>query len=75
MTVQDRTRLAHDLALIEVAACIDRETVLQAIKAIRDGMLVDISAEEQEIRTASITLLAKALQRNDRVAHGLLLGQ
>ena len=56
---------SHEMALVEVAAHIDRENVLAAMRAIRSGLVVGISEDERPIRLRALNLLVAALERAD----------
>jgi hypothetical protein len=53
----------HELALIEVVAHIDRDNIVEGIKAIRAGLIVGITEEERVIRISAIELLEDAAAR------------
>ena len=59
---------AHELALIEVVAHIDRDHIREGIKAIRAGLVVGITEEERVIRIAAIELLEDAATHYDQPA-------
>jgi hypothetical protein len=64
---------AHELALIEVVAHLDRDHIIAGMKAIRTGLVVDVSVDERTIRGAAYELLEYALQRYDPPAGGMLI--
>ena len=69
----ERRVVAHELALIEVAAHVEREHLSQAIKSIRSGFLIGITEEERVIRIAAIDMLENAMRRFEPAAMGMFL--
>ena len=56
---------AHELALIEVVAHIDRGAIAEGIVAISDGIVSNISDDERTIRRRAIALLQEAIHLYD----------
>lgn len=73
MDEAERRVVAHELALIEVAAHLDHEHLRAGIQAIRAGFVIGISEEERVIRIAAIELLEDAMQRFEPTAMGMFL--
>lgn len=69
----ERRVVAHELALIEVAAHIEREHLEEAKQAIRAGFVIGISDQERGIRTDAIELLDDALHRFEHGMVGMFL--
>jgi hypothetical protein len=69
----ERRVVAHELALIEVAAHVERSHMLEAIKAIRAGFVIGITEEERVIRIAAIELFEDAMRRHEPAATGMFL--
>jgi hypothetical protein len=63
MNVIERRVVAHELALIEVAAHVERSHMLEAIKSIRAGFAIGITEEERVILIAAIDMLEDAMRR------------
>jgi len=68
----ERRVVAQELTLIEVAAHIDHQHMVEAIRAIRSGFVIGITEEECMIRVAAIDMLtrrriAAAAGRTDRL--------
>jgi hypothetical protein len=71
----ERRVVAHELALIEVAAHVDRAHMLEAIKSIRAGLVIGITEEERVIRIAAIDMLEDAMRRFEPGAMGMFLSR
>lgn len=69
----EQSVFAHEMALIEVAAFIDRAHLVDAMDAIRAGIVESITEEERTIRLQAIQLLDDAMRRYDPPASGLFL--
>ena len=69
----ERRVVAHDLAFIKVAARVEREHMLEAIRAIRAGFVIGITEEERVIRVAAIDMLEDAMRRHEPAAMGMFL--
>jgi hypothetical protein len=69
----ERRVVAHELALIEVAAHVERGHMLEAIKSIRAGFVIGITEEDRVIRIAAIDLLEDAMRRHEPAAMGMFL--
>lgn len=69
----ERRVVAHELALIEVAANVGRSEIIEGMMAIRAGLVVGISEEERVIRIAAIDMLEEAMRRHDPPAMGMFL--
>jgi hypothetical protein len=54
---------AHELALIEVVAHIERWHIRSAMEAIREGVTVWCGEDERAVRLAAMDLLDEALRR------------
>jgi|GEM_PF-5460534 len=59
----ERRVVAQELTLIEVAAHIDHQHMVEAIRAIRSGFVIGITEEECMIRVAAIDMLKDATLR------------
>lgn len=71
---EDEQRIAaHELALIEVSAHLDRDHTLAGMKSIRAGLVIGISEDERVIRCQAIQLLEDALGRFDPRASGMFI--
>jgi hypothetical protein len=64
---------AHEMALIEVVAHLDRDHVEAGLKAIRAGLMIGISEDERVIRCQAIQLLEDAMGRFDPPAGGMFI--
>ena len=73
MDEAERRLVAHEMALIEVAAHVNRDEIAAAIKAIRSGLVIGITEEERVIRIGAIELLEDALRRDDAPVMGMFL--
>lgn len=73
MTETEKRLAAVELALVELAAWIDPEAVLDAMRSITAGLNVEVSEEEAEIRLQAIELLKDGLQRFDQAAAGAVV--
>jgi hypothetical protein len=69
----ERRVVAHELALIEVAAHVERSHMLEAIKSIRAGFVIGITEEERSIRIAAIDILEEAMRRHEPGVMGMSL--
>jgi hypothetical protein len=69
----ERRVVAHELALIEVAARVERQHLESAIQAIRSGFAIGITEEERVIRIAAIELLEDAMRAHGPPAMGMFL--
>ena len=61
----------YELALIEVAAHLDRAHVIAGLEAIHEGLTEAIGAHERASRLRAIDLLERALARQTTPAAGL----
>ncbi len=69
----ERRVVAHELALIEVAAHVERAHLLAAMQSIRAGCVIGITEEERVIRIAAIDMLEDAMRRDEPAAMGMFL--
>ena len=61
MDESERRVVAQKLALIEVAAHTEHEHMVEAIRAIRNGIVTGITEDERMIRVAAIEMLEEVL--------------
>ena len=61
----------YELALIEMAAYLDRAHVIAGLEAIHDGLTDTIGAHERASRLRAIDILERALARQTAPATGL----
>lgn len=71
----ERRVVAHEMALIEVAANVERRHLEEAIRSIRTGFVVGITEEERVIRIAAVELLEDAMRRHEPFTGGLFLNR
>ncbi len=69
----ERRVVAHELALIKVAAHVERKHLEDAMQAIRANFVICITEEERVIRIAAIELLEDAMRRHKPAVMGMLL--
>ena len=61
----------YQLALIEVAAHLDREHIIAGLEAIHEGLAGAIGAHERASRLQAIDILERALSRRTEPSAGL----
>lgn len=75
MTETEKRLAAVELALVELAAWMERSNVRDAMRSVTAGLKVAISEEEAEVRLQAVELLKEGVQRFDKAAGGTVLGR